>query len=259
MSTVTLLSHTPDPERLVAAAAKLCYAGGSIDSLLSGLDRESSARFVGKLLSMGHESPIEHISFTFGIEGVSRTLLAQITRHRIASYSVQSQRYVAEGNFEYVIPPAIAEHTAAAALFEGAMAAAQKAYDDIADILTEKHTERLVRDGQDEKKARAAARRVANEDARFVLPGACDTKMMVTMNARALINFFHHRLCTRAQWEIRAVALEMLGLVMPLAPSIFGSVGPPCVGGPCPEGAMCCGQVAEQREFYRALREDKPC
>lgn len=259
MSTVTLLSHTPDPERLVAAAAKLCYAGGSIGSLLSGLTPENSAAFVYKLLSMGHESPIEHISFTFGIEGVSRTLMAQITRHRMASFSVQSQRYVSEGNFGYVTPPAVAHSPEAAALFEGAMAAAQEAYDHIAKILTEEHTRQLVAQGQGEKKARAAAAKLANEDARFVLPGACETKMMVTMNARALINFFHHRLCLRAQWEIRAVALEMLMLVMPLAPSIFGHVGPPCVEGPCPEGAMCCGQLEAQREFYRALREDKPC
>ena len=105
---VTLLTYTPEPEKTIAAAAKLCYASSDIDTLLDGLTEEKSIGFLNMLSDLGHESPIEHVSFTFGIEGVSRALLAQITRHRIASFSVQSQRYVEEKNYEFVTPPEIA-------------------------------------------------------------------------------------------------------------------------------------------------------
>ena len=107
MMTVRLIAHTPEPEKVVAAAAKLCYSDAHITDLLDGLDEEKTARFLTMLSDLGHASPIEHASFTFGIEGVSRTLLAQITRHRIASFSVQSQRYVRLDDFRYVIPPEI--------------------------------------------------------------------------------------------------------------------------------------------------------
>ncbi len=127
MAKVTLISYTPDPEKTVAAAAKLCYAQGSIESLMDNLTDEKVDSFLHMLMDIGHESPIEHISFTFGIEGVSRSLLAQITRHRIASYSVQSQRYVSENNFDYVTPPEIASDPKALAIFEGAMLAAGEA------------------------------------------------------------------------------------------------------------------------------------
>ena len=204
MMTVRLIAHTPEPEKVVAAAAKLCYSDAHITDLLDGLDEEKTARFLTMLSDLGHASPIEHASFTFGIEGVSRTLLAQITRHRIASFSVQSQRLMAEG-----LP---------------------------------------------EKQARAKASKQANEDARFVLPNACETKMVVTMNARSLQNFFHLRCCSRAQWEIRALAEEMLRLVYPVAPHLFRTAGPACVSGPCPEGKMCCGKTAEVRDQYAALK-----
>ena len=139
MPTVTLLAYTPDPARTVACAAKLCYSSSSINDLREGLTDEKVKSFVEMLSDLGHASPIEHASFTFGIEGVSRSLLAQITRHRIASFSVKSQRYVSEGGFEYVTPPEIANDPEALKIFEKSMADAQKSYDALTDILKEKH------------------------------------------------------------------------------------------------------------------------
>ncbi len=250
---VTLLAHTPDPERLIASAAKLCYAACDIDSLREKISEESAAQFVDMLASYGHESPIEHVTFTFGIEGVSRALLAQITRHRLASYSVQSQRYVREGSFEYILPPEVAACPEAAKVFEETMKADQEAYDKIAAILKDKHIKTLMAEGKDEKTATRMAEKMAIEDARFVLPNACDTKMLVTMNARSLMNFFKHRCCNRAQWEIRELATEMLRLVKEVAPSLFKYAGPSCVNAPCPEGTMTCGKRNEMREKYLNL------
>ncbi len=253
MPKVTLLTYTPDPERTVASAAKLCYSSSDIDSLREGLTEEKAASFVEMLSEIGHESPIEHASFTFGIEGVSRALLAQITRHRMASYSVKSQRYVAEGYFEYVTPPEIAEIPEALELYRKTMRADQEAYDRLADLLTEKHTALFIAEGKDEKTARRLAEKKAIEDARFVLPNACETKMVMSMNARSLYNFFKHRCCNRAQWEIRDVATQMLTLVSEVAPELFKKAGPPCLYGKCPEGKMSCGKVAEVKEFYKGI------
>lgn len=256
MAKVTLLTYTPEPERVIAAAAKLCYSPSNIDTIMDKQDQKTAADFVAKLMNMGHESPIEHVSFTFGIEGVSRTLLAQITRHRIASYSVQSQRYVSEKNFEYVIPPEIEADNEARDIFLNAMKQAGESYDILADILTHKHMKNMMEAGADEKTAAYNAKKKAIEDARFVLPNACDTKMMVTMNARGLMNFFRHRLCNRAQWEIRDVALEMYKLVYREAPSLFKFAGPACVLGPCPEGEKTCGERSHMIEMYRSIREE---
>ena len=253
MSKVTLLAYSPNPQQIVAAAAKLCYSPASVDELCENLTPEKSADFVSMLAEIGHESPIEHASFTFAIEGVSRTLLAQITRHRIASFSVQSQRYVSENQFEYVTPPEIAADPEAAREFANAMCAAQKSYTILADILEKKHEAVLLEGGEEPKQAKGKARKMAIEDARFVLPGACDTKMIVTMNARSLRNFFELRCCSRAQWEIRAVADEMLLLVTKAAPVLFKKAGPPCLSGGCPEGKMTCGKILEVREKYKAL------
>ena len=256
MPKVTLLSFTPDPERTVACAAKLCYSPSTIEDLKEGLTDEKVESFVNMLAGLGHQSPIEHASFTFGIEGVSRSLLAQITRHRIASYSVKSQRYVKEGEFEYVTPPEISAVKDALAIYEDSMRAAQEAYDKIADILTEKHKKQYIAEGNDEKTAFRLASKKAIEDARFVLPNACETKMVVTMNARSLINFFHHRCCNRAQWEIRDVAEQMLKLVYEVAPNLFKLAGPPCVSGACPEGKMTCGKAQEMRKHYEELKSN---
>ncbi len=247
---VTLLTHTPDPEKIIAAAAKLCYSESGVENILEGLDEEKTEKFLNMLMSLGHQSPIEHVSFTFGIEGVSRALLAQITRHRIASYSVKSQRYVKEGMFEYITPPEIENNPAAKELFIKTMEADQKAYDELTDILFEKHYADMIASGMDEKAAKKAAEKQAIEDARFVLPNACETKMVVTMNARSLMNFFHHRCCTRAQWEIRDLADSMLELVKEVAPTLFKKAGPSCVAGACPEGKMTCGKAALMREKY---------
>ena len=235
---VTLIAHTNDPEKTIAAAAKLCYSDAHIETLLDGLTPEKTAAFLQKLNDFGHASPIEHASFTFGIEGVSRTFLAQVTRHRIASFSVQSQR------------------PAAKAAFIDAMNADAKHYLELVKALEEKHTHTLMEQGMPEKTARAKASKMANEDARFVLPNACETKMVMTMNCRSLNNFFNLRCCNRAQWEIRAVADEMLRLVYPLAPHVFAAAGPRCLAGPCPEGGMCCGKQNAVRDKYATLKQE---
>ena len=238
---VTLLEHTPNPERTVALAAKLCYSDATIENLQEGLDKSDINKFIERLRSFGHASPFEHASFTFGIEGVSRSLLAQITRHRIASFSVKSQRYVAankgDGTFNYVIPEAIeALGKEQVEKFKAQMAQMHEWYTEWQTLLG----------GACEK---------SNEDARFVLPNAAETKMVVTMNARSLMNFFNLRCCNRAQWEIREVAWQMLALVLEVAPSIFGNCGPSCVAGPCTEGKMCCGKTLEVRAKHKAFIE----
>ena len=206
------------------------------------------------LSEIGHESPIEHASFTFGIEGVSRSLLAQITRHRMASFSVKSQRYVREGAFEYVTPPEIEKIPEAKAIYDEIMKEDQKRYDALAAVLKEKHIKTFMDEGKDEKTATRLAEKKAIEDARFVLPNACETQMIVTMNARSLMNFFKHRCCNRAQWEIKDVADQMLALVLKVAPNLFKNAGPSCVNGPCPEGKMTCGKYKEVNEFYKGLK-----
>ena len=248
---VTLLTHTPEPEKYIAAAAKLCYSSSDIEGLLSHLTKESIDSFVEMLGSVGHESPFEHVSFTFCVEGVSRTLKHQLVRHRIgASYSQKSQRYVTEGQFEYVMPPSIQGNPQAKEIFVQAMEEDQKRYDDIVAILVKQHIETLVEEGQDEKSAKRNATKKAIEDARFVLPNACESKIVVTMNARALFNFFSLRCCTRAQWEIRELADQMLECVKKVAPTVFKNCGPSCVRGKCKEGKMSCGRTMEMRKIY---------
>ncbi len=251
---VSIIAHTPQPEKIVAAAAKLCYSNAHIDDLMHDLTQEKAIEFVQMLSTLGHDSPTEHASFTFAIEGVSRSLLAQITRHRLASYSVQSQRYVRLEDFEHVIPPAIAECEEASELFKKTMEIEAENYKEIAAVLKAHKYEKLVKNGIDEKAAMRIAEKSAIEDARFVLPNACDTKMIVTMNVRSLNNFFHHRCCTRAQWEIRELADEMLRLVYNISPSLFVKSGPPCIGGACPEGKMSCNKMKEMREKYNEMK-----
>ncbi len=251
---VTLISHTNDAERIIAAAAKLCYSESGVENLLDGLTPEKTEEFVERLATYGHESPIEHASFTFGIEGISRACSHQLVRHRIASYSQKSQRYVNENEFGYIIPPSIENVPEAKAEFEKQMASLAEGYNKLADILTENHTKELMAQGMGEKEARSKARKAANEDARFVLPNACETKIIVTMNTRSLKNFFRLRCCNRAQWEIKAVADEMLRLCCEAAPTLFKNAGPACVSGKCSEGKMTCGQAAEMKEYYEKLK-----
>lgn len=252
---VQLLSYTPDPEKLIAAAAKNCYSSTDVDSIMDGLTSEKIERFMQMLVDLGHESPIEHVSFTFAIEGVSRSLLAQITRHRIASYSVQSQRYVREHGFEYVIPPEIEKRPAAKAAFIRAMEEDQRVYEELTAALMENHVEELLAQGIPEKEAHRRAEKMSIEDARYVLPNACTTRIVMTANARSLKNFFRLRCCNRAQWEIRALAEEMYRLCYAAAPVLFARCGPSCVDGACSEGKMSCGKAVEVREHYLALRK----
>lgn len=239
---VTLLTHTPEPQKIMAAAAKLCYARADIDTVMDGLTPEKTEGFIDMLSGLGHESPMEHMNFTFGIENVSRSLLAQITRHRHASFSVQSQRYVKEFDFEFITPPQIEENKEAKALYLDTMNGIAASYNRLADMLKKVNVE----NGMDEK----SAEKKAIEDARYVLPNACTTKMIVTMNARSLMNFFKLRCCNRAQWEIRELAFQMLMLVKDAAPNVFRDAGPSCVRGACSEGKMSCGKAAQVREKF---------
>ncbi|MGF7186331.1 thymidylate synthase (FAD) [Desulfitispora alkaliphila] len=233
---VELIEHTPNPEELVATAAKLCYSGADIEELKQGVAKADQAPFIKKLLDMGHLSTVEHVSFTFGIEGVSRSLLAQITRHRIASFSVKSQRYVSEtredGAFNYIIPPEIeALGDKYVEIYREQMKTIQEWYN--------YWSEKLGSGGEG-----------TNEDARFVLPNSAETKMVVTMNARELHHFFGLRCCNRAQWEIRALAEEMCLQVKKIAPNLFSQAGPACIAANCPEGKMSCGKQREMRAKY---------
>lgn len=255
---VTLLSHTPEPEKLAATAAKLCYSSSGIGALREGLTPEKTADYLDMLVSIGHESVLEHVSFTFGIEGISRACSHQLVRHRIASYSQKSQRYVNENCFDFITPPAISELPEAKTEFDRIMDQLTESYAMIADLLTEKHKQTFMAEGMDESSAASKARKLANEDARFLLPNACETKIVVTMNVRSLFNFFRHRCCNRAQWEIRAVAEEMLRLCLEAAPNIFKYAGPSCVAeGKCPEGKMTCGKISEVREYYKSLKKQE--
>lgn len=228
---VTLLQYTPDPEKTVALAARLCYSAASIGDLQEKLSGGDIAAFLEKIMSLGHQSVLEHVSFTFGIEGISRACSHQLVRHRLASYSQQSQRYVTfkGDDFPLVIPDSIAGNQRREDVFTRAMQACAEAY------------RQLVADG------------VPAEDARFVLPNAAETKIIVTMNGRELLHFFELRCCERAQWEIRAMAIEMLKVVKPLAPVIFAAAGPGCVGDGCPEGTMTCGRAKEVRERFKLI------
>ena len=255
-SKVTLIAYTPQPEKVISASAKLCYSDTGCQTLMDGLTDEKTKSFLEMLSDIGHQSPIEHASFTFGIEGVSRTLLAQITRHRIASFSVQSQRYVKKSNFVYITPPEIANNKEALEIFNKSMENSFNDYNTLADILENKYFQEFLSQGLTEKQAKSKAEKKAIEDARFVLPNACETKMVVTMNARSLMNFFSLRCCNRAQWEIKNVADQMLKLCVEVAPTLFKDAGPNCVHGICPEGKMSCGRISEVKKFYQELKNN---
>ena len=207
-------------------AARLCYSAAGAEELAEKMTDEQVEKLVDKIIQMGHASTMEHVSFTFGIEGVSRVLTHQLVRHRLASYSQQSQRYVAEHDFEYILPPSIAERPEASERFKALMENIQQAYND------------LVEAG------------VPKEDARYVLANATETKIVVTMNARSLMHFFNLRCCNRAQWEIRELAYKMLAEAKAVAPLLFKNAGASCVAtGHCPEGAMTCGKFAEMTKM----------
>lgn len=254
MLKVELLAYTPEPEKLIASAARLCYSSCSIERTREKLTDEKVSSFVDMLAGMGHESPLEHISFTFGIEGVSRALLAQLTRHRIASYSVQSQRYVKENQFDYIVPPEVEESEEAKNEFISAMNKAQESYNKITSILQSSYKNEYISHGMDEVQAGRLAEKRAIEDARFVLPNACETKIICTFNARSLLNFFSQRCCNRAQWEIRELSKEMLRIVSQIAPSVFKNAGPSCVRDVCREGKMSCRKAAQVKKEFAELK-----
>ena len=215
---VTLLYHTPEPERAVATAARLCYAPVGGRELMESLTDEKIRNVLTTIMASGHFSTLEHASYTFAVEGVSRALTHQLVRHRLASYNQQSQRYVKFKEEPPIVRPASVDtNPDAAQAFDEAIEACWQAYD------------KLVQAG------------VPAEDARYILPNACETKIVVTMNIRELMHFFSNRCCNRAQWEIRELAWKMLELVRPTAPFIFRTAGPGCMRGACPEGKMCCG------------------
>jgi thymidylate synthase (FAD) len=226
---VVLLKSPQDPEHVVAQAARLCYSAADLKAIGEKLTPEKTASFIRQLVKLGHHSALEHAVFTFGVEGVSRALTHQLVRHRLASYSQQSQRYVTLRHFPYVVPPTVAAKPDLAKRFDATLAAVGEAY------------------------AALLAAGVPAEDARYLLPNACETKIVVTMNSRELLHFFRLRCCNRAQWEIHDLADRMLGLVKQLAPNIFHQAGPGCLQGPCPEGEMTCGKTAEVRATYQAL------
>ena len=235
---VELLYHTPDPERAIATAARLCYAPIGASELIESMSPERMYSVLSTVLAGGHFSTLEHASYTFAIEGVSRTLTHQLVRHRIASYEQQSQRYVKyKDGIEVIKPESIAADEAASARFDELMAAIQDAYQEFLDA------------------------GIPAEDARYVLPNATETKLVMTMNARELRHFFSIRCCNRAQWEIRDMAWQMLELVRPTAPFVFAEAGPGCVKGGCPEGKMCCGEPypkvkpLAKEEFVKAYSE----
>lgn len=240
---VMLIRHTLSPEETVALGAKLCYSRSDLQGLTEKISSRDQSDFIRKLMNMGHESVFEHASFTFGIEGVSRVLLAQLTRHRIASFSVQSQRYVSyEKGFGYIIPPKIE------ALGQDAVEEFQRQMDTVEEWYK----------GWQEKLGTGEG---SNEDARFVLPNACETRILMTMNVRELRHFFSLRMCNRAQWEIRAMAEQMHLLCMQAAPALFADAGPGCLRGKCPEGEKSCGLAETKRreraELIKRLSEEK--
>lgn len=260
---VELLAYTPNPEQTVAMAAKLCYSSSDIGNIKEGLTEEKTEEFIKMLSNLGHASPFEHAVFTFGIEGISRACSHQLVRHRIASYSQQSQRYVDGTKFDFVTPPEISRNSRALAAYQRVIDMQSEAYKEIRNALVVGYIEEAGNSytGTDEeimeqfkadnKAMYSAFVKKANEDARFVLPNAATTKIVCSFNARSLNNFFAHRCCNRAQWEIREVAEKMLLLCLEVAPNLFAKCGPSCLFGPCPEGNMCCGRQKEMREKYK--------
>lgn len=225
---VRLLTNTPEPEKIVAAAARCCYSNDDPDKLLENMTEEKATKFLQKLNDLGHQSPLEHVSFTFAISGVSRALLAQITRHRLASFSVRSQRYCGFNSADFVKPETI-KNSEVEKIFDEAVDKCKRNYDEMINS------------------------NVPKEDARMILPNASTTAMVLTMNARELLHFFSLRCCNRAQWEIRNLADDMVKLVKRVAPNIFSKAGATCEQlGYCPEGKFTCGKFPTLDELLES-------
>jgi len=226
---VIILDVTGDALDLIYAACRQCYSEEFAGEFMRGsADGGKKSQFIRKIVASGHESPLEHAKFTFAVEGVSRALTHQLVRHRIASYSQQSQRYVREESFDYIIPPVIEKKPELKKEFIAVMGAVQQSYNRLREAI----------------RSSGASAEKANEDARFVLPQAAETKIVVTMNCRELLHFFQLRCCSRAQWEIKALADRMLELCREKLPEVFHGAGAKCRGlGYCPEGEkFTCGR-----------------
>jgi len=218
MIKVKLIAYTKNAESAVAAAIRQCYSSIGALNLKKTIDAETRKRLITQVLESGHTSTLEHASFTFAIEGVSRITEIQLIRHRIASYSIQSGRYVKRKDVKYVMPESIKNSK----LFKKCI----KHYQDCNKIYNE-----LIDAG------------IQAQDARYLQPQSLETKIVVTMNARSLLNFFRERMCTRAQWEIRAMAALMLKEAKKAAPNIFQNAGPTCeTEKVCWEGKMSCNK-----------------
>jgi len=227
---VYLLAHTPEPEKTIAMAARLCYSPSDIGGLREKVEESDQEAFLNKIIGLGHHSVLEHANFTFGVEGISRATSHQLVRHRLASYSQQSQRYVKLGDeFEYITPESIEKNIDIKKKYDDAVRSIHALYGEMLDA------------------------GIPAEDARFLLPNAAATKIIITMNARELMHFFTLRCCERAQWEIRDMACEMLRLARQAVPAIFDRSGPGCVRGKCTEGEMTCGRPDEIREKIKNL------
>lgn len=267
---VQLLEHTPNPERLVAVAAKLCYSSSSIEELTFKQEDEMVGRFVNKLISMGHLSPVEHVTFTFGIEGISRITEIHLIRHRIASYSIQSGRYVNRENPIFITPPSIEASSVALKRYELIAQQSMEAYNDLFLILmlkqmnlsdhiiehmtTDERISTVMMLQDSNKKEYNAFEKIAIEDARYAHLQSISTRVIMTMNVRELMHFFNTRCCTRAQWEVRDLASEMLIKCQEVAPLLFSKCGPSCVYGQCGEGQLCCGQQTNMRIKFNGIK-----
>lgn len=270
---IKLISHTLNPELVVAMSGKLCYSKVGVEELSENLSENEIDRFINMLTTIQHLSPLEHVSFTFAVEGISRACSHQLVRHRIASYSQQSQRYVnLVDKFEYIVPPAYKNNPILESIYLKAMKQDAENYEDLVKIsllqkakelgLGEKYARELVTADEEfrkkcpslihyfkykQRKEYMKAEKQAIEDARYVFPNACETKLVFTMNARTLINFIKHRKCKRAQWELRNLAIEIEKIVAEVSPILSKALSAPCEIGPCPEGSMCCGNPYPKR------------
>lgn len=283
---VVVLSHTPEFEQNIVRGAKLCYSSADIESLRDKVTPAEAEKFLNMIMGLGHGSVLEHSCITFGIEGVSRSLTHQLVRHRIASYSQKSQRYVKEGQFTYVVPKEIKRIPDAHSAYLQSMKLAQNIYDTIVETIMLQHIydacyelekqgvtsddvwlincdikntdkNRVLKAYKEyNKKHYSQIEKIAIENARYVLPNACETKIQVTMNVRTLFNFFKERLCDRAQEEIRDLAFEMWKVCMEISPTIFKHAVPTCVNGKCKEGAMSCGKMLYYKEKHNSIIED---
>ena len=229
---VILLAYTPEPDAIVAAAARICYKDTAASELLKGEEENLSRKLIADLFKSGHMSTFEHVSFTFGIDGLSRVASHQLVRHRVASFSQQSQRYVkmTADPEAVVIPEKIKNNPEALKIFNNAVEISQKAYSDLVNL------------------------GIPKEDARFILPHGYSTRLVMTMNARELHHFFNLRLCRRAQWEIHELARKMLILCREKAPILFEKAGPDCIFGKCSETRSCGKIYKDMEELLKASR-----